>query len=126
MNKPNYVEHPIVSKDRNTYEDVVVDVSKAIESYRLSIMSFEVLDRSGSIKSDEDVDVAEQAVREGIREKIKNSQTLEKPIIGLGLHDNFEIGVGRSVFITLAYEGETEIPAHVRKTQAEHLKKFIK
>lgn len=121
-----FIDHPIVEKDRDAYIDVIVDVPKAIESYRLSLMSFEVLDRDGKVRDDNDLDVAEQATRQHIREKIKNKTPFEKPIIGLGLGDNFEIGIGRSLFTTLAFEGYLGVPVHVRKSHLEHLQTFVK
>lgn len=126
MQELNFVDHPIVASDRDAYVDVIIDAPKAIESYRLSLMSFEVLDRHGNIRPDEDLDVAEQAVRESVREKIKTNQVFEKPIVGLGLNDNFEIGIGRSLFTSLVYEGFSEIPVHIRTSHLEHLKQFVK
>lgn len=108
-------DHPAAAARRDHYLDIVVDAQAVIASWRDSLFSFEWLTPDGAIKSPADLPPAERAKREEIEKKITAGLPLQKPILGIGLQDNVEIGSGRAEFLTLAARGMTAIPVHIPK-----------
>ncbi|MAS86572.1 MAG: hypothetical protein CMH30_01135 [Micavibrio sp.] len=121
----SFIDNPAVKNDPQGYEAVILDVRTALESLRLSMLSYEIMHQDGTLKADEVLSEKQQARRAVIREMMSKNEPLPKPIIGLGLMDNVEIGSERDVFLTLAIQGAKTIPVHVRKSQIKALKKFI-
>lgn len=120
-----FIENPIVSKSPADYEDVLIDVKKAIKSYQLSLFSYEVMHNSGALRSDEDLNDRQASLRRAILKAIENKESLKKPVAGIGINDNFELGSGRDTFMTLAVLGWHQIPVHIRKNQRKELASFI-
>ena len=50
---------------------------------------------------------------------------LERPILGLGMMDNVEIGSRKEVLLTLARLGVETMDVHVPKSCADDFKKFM-
>ena len=89
-------------------------------------MSLEWLDKKGRIKAFKDLKPVKQEKRLLIEEALKNGARIERPILGIGLYDNVEIGSGRAAFVTLAAQGFNRIPVHVRKSQLIHFQGFMR
>ena len=107
------------------YICVIVDVSCVLKSWRDSLFSFEWLSPEGEIKSSEELSEQEQPKRASVEEKLHNGKPIEKPILGIGLQDNIEIGSGRAEFLTLAAHGLKEIPVHIPKSNESDFKDFL-
>ena len=108
-----FADNPSIAARRAHYLDIVVDVQAVLESWRDSLFSFEWLTPEGAIKAAEDLSAAERAKRQQVEDKIASGQPLDKPILGIGIQDNVEIGSGRAEFLTLAARGLRAIPVHV-------------
>ena len=106
------------------YETVTIDVQKVIESWKNSLFSYEWIGKDG-FKSLEDLPEKDRKRRNNIEEKIANKQPIEKPILGIGVMDNIEIGSGRAVLLTLAIHGAQTLPVHIRISQKEFFTDFI-
>lgn len=107
------------------YIAVTLDVARAIESWRDSLFSFEWITSEGKIKALSDLSASEQVKRTAAEEQIKNREALEKPILGIGIKDNVEIGSGRAIFLTLADHGLQKIPVHIPKSCESDFKAFL-
>lgn len=120
-----FTDNAIVLADQGIYADITVDTARVLESWRLSLMSFEWLDFRGNLKVPEEMPETERKKREAVEQRIKEDVPLSKPILGIGIQDNVEIGSGRAEFLTLAARGIKHIPVHVRKTQISDFKAFL-
>ena len=109
----------IAKPDR--FVEIHIDTRKAVESWRLSLFSFEWLRKDGSIKAHSELAPKDQAKREAIENLIERKAPIAKPVLGLGIEDNVEIGSGRDVLLTLCDMGVETLPVHVLKT---HLHDF--
>ena len=67
----------------------------------------------------------ERKKREDVLKKMRTSEVLEYPILGLGLHDNVEIGAGRAVFLTLSAEGYRNLPVYIPKSCLEDFADYL-
>jgi hypothetical protein len=106
------------------YIAVTVDVARVLKSWRESLFSFEWLTPEGDIKSLENLPAHEQPKRQAVEEKLRAGQPLEKPVLGIGIMDNVEIGSGRAEFLTLAAKGVTKIPVHIPKSCESDFKAY--
>lgn len=125
MNTLNFTPNIGTLQSPDLYTDIIVDAAKVLKSWSLSVMSIEWLDKRGRIKSFEALKPAKQEKRLAVEHLLKNGDAIEKPILGIGVYDNIEIGSGRAEFLTLAAQGFDAIPIHVRKSQLHHFQAFL-
>ena len=86
----------------------------------------EWLHSNGSVKKPAEQSPVLQDRRQRIREKLGEQSALERPILGIGLMDNVEIGAGRDILLTLAAEGLDKIPVHIPRSNLAEFRNFIK
>lgn len=120
-----FVDHQAKQTQPERYLDVMVEVGKVVESYRASLFSFEWLDAAGHVKDMNGLPEKERPKRENVERALKNGAALEKPVLGIGIQDNIEIGAGRAVFLTLAALGVKRIPVHIPVSHKDDFKSFI-
>jgi hypothetical protein len=107
------------------YIPVTLDVPAVLKSWQLSVFSYEWMSKDGNIKDTNALKETDQKKRNTIEAAIKNGETLEKPVLGIGIQDNVEIGSGKAVLCTLAAHGIQTIPVHIPKSNEEDFKPFI-
>jgi hypothetical protein len=125
VTRPAFVDNPVVKSRRDHYVDIEVNVEKILTSWRISLFSFEWLKPGGGgIRETAELPENEQPKRREVERKLQAGEALEKPVLGIGLMDNVEIGVGRAVFLTLAAQGIKTIPVHIPKSNETEFKPF--
>ncbi|MFP4314070.1 MAG: hypothetical protein ACLFR0_07065 [Alphaproteobacteria bacterium] len=107
------------------YLDVNVNARAIIESWKSSLFSHEWLSPEGRIKDLKELPASEQSKRENVELALANAQEIAKPILGIGLLENVEIGSGKAEFLTLAALGLDKIPVHIPKSNESDFKDFI-
>lgn len=128
MTKPaeiRFIDNTTISANPGSYVGVVVDVPLVLQSWQSSLFSFEWLYRDGRIKSAADLPVAEKAKREAVEQKLRHGASIEKPVLGIGMMENIEIGSGRAEFLTLAAHGIKTLPVHIPKSNESDFKDFL-
>lgn len=120
-----FIDNAAVKASPDRYVTVMVDVAKILKSWRESLFAFEWMLPDGRIKPHKDLKPEEQAKRTTVEEQLKKNATLEKPVLGIGLMDNVEIGAGRAVFLTLAARGAKKLPVHIPKSSRDEFMKFM-
>ena len=120
-----FVDNPAVQIRRDNYLDVTIDVEKMLSSWRSSLYAYEWMLPDGRIKTRDELPENEQPKRDEAEEKIKKGRALEKPVLGIGLLENVEIGSGRALLLTLAAAGAKSIPVHIPKTNEDEFKPFL-
>lgn len=114
---PVFADNPVAAARPDQYAELMVDARKVLTDWRRSLLAHELLDGSGIVKNDDEISEARLEKRETVRACLAAGQPLEKPILGIGIFDNVEIGAGSDVLATLVLEGVATIPVHVRKSQ---------
>ena len=127
VNTPNAVfcDNKVAVKDPDKYVLVEVIVEKVLHSWKDSILSFEFLNTDGSLRMERELSPKNQERRGVVENKIRDKKVVEHPILGIGLMDNIEIGSGRDVFMTLAGQGYSTLPVHIRIAQKDEFKAYI-
>ncbi len=120
-----FIDNTRIAANLGNYEAIDVVVAPVIESWRESMFSFEWLDKQGDIRSLDDLPDKEKPKRERVEALLAAQESIEKPVLGIGLKDNVEIGMGRAEFLTLAAHKLEIIPVHVPKSNLEDFKPFV-
>ena len=120
-----FKDNPAILGKESKYETIEVNVEKIIESWRDSIFSFEWLTENGEVKEQSALNEREHQKREQIEELLKHNRPIPKAVLGIGLKDNIEIGIGRAHFLTVAAHNIKEIPVHIPKSNSDDFKAFI-
>ena len=107
------------------YIPVTLNVSKVLKSWQLSVFSFEWLEKDSSVKAFDDLKSSDQEKREAVESAINAGNALDKPVLGIGIQDNIEIGSGKAVLCTLAAHGIKTIPVHIPKSNESDFKDLI-
>lgn len=121
---PLFADNPSVRSQTGAYTELLVDATKVLQSWKISLLAHELIGKDGYIKSDDDLNETRLEKRELIRARLNAGEMLEKPILGIGIFDNIEIGAGSDVLATLVIEGYTILPVHVRTSQLSDFEAF--
>jgi len=116
-NAPVFADSPVVAAAPERYAEIMIDAAKVLQDWRQSLLAHELIDKNGFVKGDDDITETRLEKRERIRLRLEAGQALEKPILGIGMFDNVEIGSGSDILTTLVMEGVTVLPVHVRTSQ---------
>lgn len=121
----NLVDHPSLKGREDRYATLRVDTASILVSWRKSLFSFEWLNPDGSLRSLDELPLHERDKRLKVEKQIAQDQALERPVLGIGLLDNVEIGAGRDIFMTLAAHGLKEIEVHIPLSAQKDFKPFL-
>ncbi len=123
---PQFYDHEVVQKTPETYQEISVSPAHVLTCWRSSMFACEVLDNNGEIKPEDKI--APDTLKRYLEciEMIKRGEETPKPILGYGIMDNIEIGVGREIILAAKTLGLIEIPVHIRKAQANDIQKILK
>lgn len=120
-----FTDNTAVRAAPDRYVTVTVDTAKILKSWRQSLFAFEWMTPDGKLKQAGDLPPAEQPKRAAVEDLMKSGQALEKPVLGIGLLENVEIGAGRAIFLTLAAHGVQKIPVHIPRSSRDEFAKFL-
>jgi hypothetical protein len=124
INSIHFIDNPLIRGGADKYISIVIDGTRALQSWRQSIFSYEWLLPDGRIRNIDELPEAERPKRKAAEERINSKGPLEKPVLGIGMLDNIEIGIGRADFLTLVARGVQHIPVHIHKTNEIDFKAF--
>ena len=124
--------HSFNLKDNTTLKDradkftiLQVDLSKIVKDWKKSLYSSEWLLPDGAVRPPEKLTTEYRHQYNNVEQVYQLSGTLERPILGLGMMDNVEIGSRKEVLLTLARLGVETMDVHVPKSCLEDFKKFM-
>ncbi len=103
---------------------ITVDAAKTLKSWETSLFGFEWLEKDGSIRTLQSLPLKERDKRLKVEAALQKGDDLPRPVLGIGLMDNVEIGSGREVFLTLAALGHKTISVHIPKSLADEFEQF--
>lgn len=119
-----FIDNPVVNGREDRYATIEIKVESVLESWRMSLFSYEWVLPDGRIRDLSELPPAEQPKRAAVEEHLKRKAPLEKPILGIGLLENVEIGSGRATFLTLAAHGCKTLPVHIPKSNIKEFARF--
>jgi hypothetical protein len=121
---PYFIDNPVILGREGHYLTVDVAVPAILESWRLSLFSYEWMQKDGRLKAPDELPPQDRERFHAITDSLKCGAPLERPILGIGLMDNVEIGSGRATFLTLAALGYDRVAVHIPKTHEKEFAPF--
>lgn len=101
-------------------------VAPVLASWRESIFAHEWLNQDGKIRNPSEMTETVKSRREDVEKLVESEESLERPVLGIGILDNIEIGAGKDLFLVLASKGIDKISVHIPKTHMEDFRLFIR
>ena len=108
---------------------IILEVKTApvLASWQESLFAHEWLTAEGKIKAVKEMSDKVRERRETIEAMIETpDHPLERPVLGIGIMDNIEIGSGKDLFLCLAARGLSSIPVHIPKSHEADFRIFIR
>ncbi len=112
-NSPNMIDNTGLKGREDKYQIIEVDLNLVLKSWKISLFSFEWLTPDGNIRKPDQLPENELTKHQNVLKAYQNNEPLERPILGIGLLDNVEIGSRRDVLLTLYTLGVDKLSVHV-------------
>ena len=121
----HFTDHSSLKGREDRYTVVRVNTGAILKSWRSSLFSFEWLTPEGTLRILDDLPLHERDKRLKVEKHLARGEALERPVLGIGILDNVEIGAGRDVFLTLAAHGLKEVEVHVPLSAQKEFNSFL-
>jgi hypothetical protein len=122
---PKIIDNPSLKGREDNYETIEVNLKAILESWKISLFSFEWLTPEGQIRSPEQLPEKEKAKYKVVLTDFQSKKFLERPILGIGIMDNIEIGSRRDVLLTLKTQGIETLSVHIPKSNMQDFLPYL-
>ena len=119
------IDNPTLKDRADKFTLMEVDLGKIVKDWKKSPYSFEWLLPDGTVRPPEKLTTDYRHQYNNVEQVFQLNGALERPILGLGMMDNVEIGSRKEVLLTLARLGVETMDVHVPKSCADDFKKFM-
>ena len=123
-NNFKWVSSRAVQDHPNPYAVLSIDMNKAVESWRQSIIAHEWLSKDGAFKGIDALSAPLKTQWEESLARAESGYEIERPILGLGVLDNIEIGTNRSILSVADHLGIDSIEVVVPEGMVKLFKEF--
>jgi ferritin-like metal-binding protein YciE len=115
---------PEIAKDK-AYIIMHADIDKLVSSWRSSIVAHEWVVK-GQFRTPEEMKPHILEEWQEVYDQFKSSDTLERPILGLGVLDNVEIGTNRAILSVAHHLGADVIDVLVPESLEESIGSIVR
>ena len=123
---PAFYDHEVVQRLPHEYIEMVAPPMDLLDAWSLSMFAHELLYNDGSIKAEADMNDVTLDRYLNALSNLKKGEPMPRPVLGIGIMDGVEIGLGREIIAACATLNISEISFHVRQAQAKEIKKLLK
>lgn len=121
-----FCDHIVVQKNPEDYTEMVLTPSQIFDAWKSSMFAHELIAKDGTIMGENALKGPSLQKYIAAYESLKRDEAVEKPVLGIGLFDGIEIGIGREIIAAAYHLNITDLPIHVRAAQAEEIKTIFK
>lgn len=118
-------DNPAIKGRENDYTTITVDLHKVLQSWKLSLFSFEWLSTDGKLLAIKDLPKIEHDKYMAVCQSLDQKDYIPRPILGIGMMDNIEIGSRRDVLLTLYSKGLRTLDVHIKKNDYDEMRDFV-
>lgn len=111
------VDNPSANKEMFTVQEIYLP--DALKAWKDSVFSYEWLNENAKVKSIEMLQPDQQEQFSVIKESIERGEIMPRPVLGIGIMENIEIGAGKALMMTIAALGYTHISAHIPRADID-------
>ena len=123
--QPQFYDHEVVKKSPQDYVEFTLSPSRILKAWQSSLFAHELLDKDANVKDDKDMAPETYQRYIDATEALKRREAIAKPVIGIGIMDGVEIGIGREIIAACQTMGVDDIPVSVRRAQADDIKSAL-
>ena len=102
-----------------------INAPTILPSWRDSMLAHDWITPDGRLKPAKALSPDALAQRREVEEALNKGLPIMKPILGIGIMDNVEIGSGRATLTTLMTQGVTIIPVHIHKSNEKEFAPYM-
>ena len=121
----NLINNQSLAGREDKFNTVEIDLKIVLDSWKISLFSFEWLLPDGTIRNPDQLPEAEAEKYHEVLAKYESGAPLERPILGIGVMDNIEIGSRRDILLTLMSQGVKTLSVHIPKSNAEDFTAYL-
>ncbi len=128
MSRPDqisFADNPALKGREKNFITVNIAMKALLWDWKDSLFAHEWLTRDGSLKSDDYLSIANKERKQMVLTKLDQGDDLPRPVLGIGIMDNIEIGSGKDVVMALAERGCLTFSAHIPKSDADMFKDIL-
>jgi hypothetical protein len=122
----HFVDNKAIKGREDKFTTVTVSLDPVLAAWKESLFAHEWITKDGLPKPIDQVSEMVREKREIVEQHLKDGAALERPVLGLGILDNLEIGAGKDVLITLAAHHHDIISVHIPTSHMNDFKLFIR
>ncbi len=123
--QPEFYDHEIVQQSPDDYYEMTLNAYSVLKAWSSSLFAHELLKSDGTIKDQSEMSDGTLDKYITATELIKKQESIAKPIIGVGMMDGIEIGVGREIIAVCHQMNIDTIPVQMRKAQRAEIEKLL-
>ncbi len=120
-----FIDNTAIKGREEKFVTLTVNSAKTLKSWKSSLFSFEWLTPDGTVRSPAELGSTEQEKFHAVTALYQKGDVIERPLLGIGVLDNIEIGSRRDVFLTLCAYDVPEISVHVLKQDEKEFNNYL-
>lgn len=119
------IDNPAIAGRAERFVTITVHTGKVLAGWRASLMAHEWLTPEGHLRAIDDLNMLDRDKVLKAQKALAAGQALTRPVLGIGIFENIEIGAGRDSFFTLAAAGHTRMDVHIPLSNREEFNRFL-
>jgi hypothetical protein len=120
-----FCNHTIIDQNPDDYLEISCSTERVLQAWRESMFAHELMNNDGTVKDESELNGDTLHKYIDAKERLNRGEQLPKPVLGIGIFDGIEIGIGREIIAAAYHGGIKTIPANVRKAQAEEIENLL-
>lgn len=120
-----FTDNPAIQSRMERYVTLTLDTSRVLAGWRSSLMAHEWLDQNGQVRRPDKLNMLDRDKILKAQKMLESGGAVPRPVLGIGIFDNIEIGAGRDIFCLLVLKGVPTIEVHVPRSNEKEFKPYL-
>lgn len=125
MSAYHFINHSSVEAAPDKYTEIEVAVADILRYWSASYFACEWLRPDGTPKPEAELSDPNQTTYHQAIKDFQTSKPIVKPVLGIGLTNTLEIGIGSAICVTASVLGLQALPVHIRRSQKNEIEKIF-
>lgn len=120
-----FTDNPAIESRMERYVTLELSTARVLAGWRSSLMAHEWLDANGHARKPDTLNMLDRDKVLKAEKILESGGALPRPVLGIGIFDNIEIGAGRDIFCLLVLKGTHRFEAHVPRSNEKEFKSYL-
>ncbi len=118
-------DNPAIAGRAERYMLIEINVAKVLEGWRQSLMAHEWIKPDGALRDIDHLNMLDRDKVLKAQKILQAGQSLPRPVLGIGILDNIEIGASREVFYVTAAAGHKTMTVHIPRSNQGEFRPYL-